>query len=156
VVEAERGLDLGNLVSGQRDDVGFPADATGESGRFVGDSLLAGAAAAGLPALSFESDEGSAEKEVGWWGHEGSFGLSSVIIYNNRQSIKINRQSIFGLPVRCAQEWSKCAKVHPSRCSKYSSDHPALFLRIFMDCLLGCARSMFNAQRLTVDIFLAA
>ena len=98
MVEAERGLDLGNLVSGQRDDVGFPADATGESGRFVGDSLLAGAAAAGLPALAFESDEGTTEEEVVLCRHEGSFGLSSVILYNNRHMIKNNRQSIFGLP----------------------------------------------------------
>ena len=43
----------------------------------------------------------------------------------------------------------------PRMDSRYSNDHPALFLRIFIDCLLGCARSMFSAQRRTVDIFLA-
>jgi len=106
VVEAECGFDLGDLFSGQGDDMGFPADAAGECGRFVGDSLLAGAAAAGLPALSFEGDERTAEDEMIWWGHEGSFGLLSVIYYNNRQEIKINRQSIFGLPARCVQERS--------------------------------------------------
>src|SRR5208283_5159704 len=99
VVEAECCLGLGNLFRGQGDDMGFSADATGERGRFVGDSLLAGAAATGLPALSFEGDERTAEEEVAWW-HEGSFALSTVFIHNNRHEVKINRQSIFGLPAR--------------------------------------------------------
>ena len=54
----------------------------------MGDSLLAGAAAARLPALSFKGDERTAEVEVVLRGHEGSFGLSSVIIYNNRMETK--------------------------------------------------------------------
>jgi hypothetical protein len=65
MVEAECGLDLWDLFGNQGDDMGFPADAAGEGGRFMGDSLLAGAAATGLPAFAFECDERTAEEDVG-------------------------------------------------------------------------------------------